>query len=158
MATGLHEGDVVWLKLPYGDFILRPDPATETILIAGGTGITPFVAFLEFLLDRRLEVPVRLFYGVRKKALLLYRSLIDECTTQLTRFQVHYFVESLEGSSESSSFRKGKLSIDAIVKEVANSFQADYYLSGPPQMIREFSAELSARVFSSKRVHVDAWD
>lgn len=158
MATNLRAGEVVWLKLPYGDFILRPDQATDTALIAGGTGITPFVAFLELLLDRRLDVAVHLFYGVRKEALLLYRSLLDECARQLSRFRVHYFVELPEGSSSNLGYGNGRLSIDAIMREMTNPFQVDYYLSGPPQMIQRFSAELLDHKISSQRVHIDAWD
>lgn len=157
MATTLQEGDVVWLKLPYGDFVLLPDHQTEMILIAGGTGITPFVALLEFLLDRNLDVPVQLFYGARKNSLFLYRSLIDECASRLSRFRARYFVESAE-DARALGAEHGRLSLDVIMEELADPQQVDYYLSGPPQMIQHFSAELAARGIAAPRIHVDAWD
>lgn len=43
----LEVGRKVWMKAPYGEFIVKTDPEHETVLIAGGTGVTPFVAFME---------------------------------------------------------------------------------------------------------------
>lgn len=157
MASALRPGDVVWLKLPYGDFIVHPDQTNETVLLAGGTGITPFVALLESLLDRRLDVPLKLFYGARKPSLLLYRDLIEACVKTLPRCEAVYYVESSEGASDGSA-RAGRLSIDDVFAGVSQPLRADYYLSGPPQMITACSSELLRRGVGSSQLHTDAWE
>ena len=158
MASTLHEGDVVWLKLPYGDFTLQPASELETVLIAGGTGITPFVAFLEFLLDRRIARPVKLFYGARRQGLLLYRALIDECAARLPGFRAAYWVESREADGDTARCREGRLSLAEILTQVDRPLEAAYYLSGPPPMIKTFAGELSARGVADAHIHIDAWD
>src|SRR3977135_2011757 len=47
MESDLVEGRQVWIKMPYGDFVI--DSRADVVLFAGGTGITAFTAFLEGL-------------------------------------------------------------------------------------------------------------
>ena len=44
MEQQLMVGSEVWLKLPYGDLFTQPHNKTNTVFIAGGTGITPFLS------------------------------------------------------------------------------------------------------------------
>jgi len=47
MGNELQEGQWVWVKLPYGDFVIRD--ANKVVLLAGGTGITAeILRHLEF--------------------------------------------------------------------------------------------------------------
>ena len=46
MKDELETGKEVWVKLPYGHFIVSSLPGEEVILVAGGTGITPYIPFL----------------------------------------------------------------------------------------------------------------
>src|SRR5262245_43052696 len=68
MEQELATGRRVWVKMPYGDFVI--DRAREAVLFAGGTGITAFTAFLEDL-GPDSHVPVRLAYGARTDRLLI---------------------------------------------------------------------------------------
>jgi len=73
----LKPGDQVAITGPTGKTLLLPDdPASNLILVATGTGIAPFRAFLRRIY---LELPewtgaVYLFFGVRTEAECLYRS------------------------------------------------------------------------------------
>jgi ferredoxin--NADP+ reductase len=72
----LKPGDHVRVTGPAGKaFLLPDDPGTNLILVATGTGIAPFRAFLRRIYD---ELPhwtgaVRLVFGVRTEAECLYR-------------------------------------------------------------------------------------
>ena len=44
-------GRQVWLKLPFGTFNFHDSSGKDVILIAGGTGISPFISFLEYLIE-----------------------------------------------------------------------------------------------------------
>ena len=46
MEAEAVEGRHLWIKLPYGDFVVTG--SRETVLFAGGTGVTAFTAFLGF--------------------------------------------------------------------------------------------------------------
>ena len=47
MERELAVGREVWVKLPYGEFVI--DPTRDAVLFAGGTGVTAFTAFLQSL-------------------------------------------------------------------------------------------------------------
>src|ERR1035438_8343115 len=47
MEQVLKVGGEVWVKLPYGDFVI--DGSNDAVLLAGGTGISAFTAFLQSL-------------------------------------------------------------------------------------------------------------
>ena len=154
MADSLRPGSTVWLKLPYGEFVVRPEAAQETVLIAGCTGITPFVSFMEYMLDRTLETPVRVFYGARHEALLLDRPLIDECARRLPNVRSTYFAET---PSSDPAVKTGRVSAEAVFAGLDRPSDATYYLSGPPAMIEAVQRQLMERDVTSERIRLDAW-
>jgi len=74
MEKELSPGRRVWVKLPYGDFVIQE--ATDVVLLAGGTGITAFTAFLENLTAGNQHMAY-LVYGARNSDLLIYRDMIE---------------------------------------------------------------------------------
>jgi len=44
MEKQLQPGSEITLKLPYGDMFIKPHNKNNTVFIAGGTGITPFLS------------------------------------------------------------------------------------------------------------------
>jgi ferredoxin-NADP reductase len=57
-STALHRlrrGAVVGLGTPAGDFVLDAEPASKVLLVAGGSGITPVMAMIRDLAERRRE-------------------------------------------------------------------------------------------------------
>src|SRR6476646_7440234 len=91
MEAALVPGREVWVKMPYGHFVI--EPRGEVVLLAGGTGITAFTAFLEELgWDDNCRVC--LAYGARREGLLVYRELVERSAVrtpqQLTTL---YFLE-----------------------------------------------------------------
>lgn len=50
MKEMLKVGAKVWLKLPYGEFIIENNNSNCVVLVAGGTGVSPFLPYLENLI------------------------------------------------------------------------------------------------------------
>ena len=69
MERELAVGGSVWVKLPYGEFLV--DPSRDAVLFAGGTGVTAFAAFVRSLTPEYAS-PVLLFYGARTQNLFVY--------------------------------------------------------------------------------------
>src|SRR5664280_3730978 len=76
MERELAPGRTVWVKLPYGEFVV--DPGTDAVLFAGGTGVTAFTAFLQSLQPDQ-AARVLLFYGARKPNLFVYGPVAAAC-------------------------------------------------------------------------------
>ena len=158
MERELTGGKKVWIKLPYGEFIV--DGEYPTALIAGGTGITPFCGFLE---DLRPNQPndIYLFYGARCPDLLIYREMVTKVANSVSRFFPYFFVEIasvLSTSSNNINFQTGVLAIDQIWSHLSNPLQTIYYLSGPPLMCQSFSTKLRACQVPLDHIRIDAWE
>ena len=152
MEHELKVGREVWLKLPYGDFIIE-EKETPTILVAGGTGVSPF---WPFLLKPRNEGNVYLFYGVREGIHILFKEQI-QTLIQKNWFHFHLFVE--RGVVDDLPFQNGRLSIPNIKNYLGGQFgSSDFYLSGPPVMIKSFKTELFNLGIDQSKVHIDEWE
>ncbi len=86
ILTELQPGRKVWMKAPYGDFIVRTSPEHDVVLIAGGTGITPFVAFMEDSMVQGLEGRVWLHYGAAARSCSSFATLPSVAQGSSPRF------------------------------------------------------------------------
>lgn len=163
MEKYLEPGKQVWIKFPYGDFVI--DPANKKgkrlVLVAGGTGIAPFIPFLqECLKEKRTGLDVHLYYGVRTADLVLFPDLLLRCSDELAGFRYDLFIEdgSIFKQGNMRFSRRGILDIDAIYEETADTRNCEYYLSGPPGMIQAFSRKLSDLGVPKDTVRMDNWE
>lgn len=156
MERELAEGREVWIKMPYGDFVI-PD-GSAAVLLAGGTGVTAFTAFLETLTPA--SPPVTLAYGARAESLLIYRELVERCAAKTPTLDVSYFVEAGGGATGTATRAPiaGRVSVEAIWPRIFCPSASSYYISGPPAMLRGLTAELGTRGIRPEAIHVDAWE
>jgi len=154
MERELAEGRQVWIKMPYGDFVV--EGGADVMLFAGGTGVTAFTAFLEGL-PPAAGAPVRLAYGARTGRLLIYRDVVDRCAARLPSLDVSYFVEQ-PGADDPPAAIAGRVSVAAVWPRIERPFETQYYISGPPPMLRSIGSDLRARDISPEAIHIDAWE
>lgn len=160
METELAEGRRVWVKLPYGDFVV--DSEDDLVLLAGGTGITAFAAFLESLEPDDAR-HLCLAYGARRESLLIYRELVSRRVATLPSAQVAYFIEQsgpefTSVTGERETVEVGRLSVAAIWPRIRKPRQAAYYIAGPPAMLQAVSSELRERGVDAAVIKTDAWE
>jgi NAD(P)H-flavin reductase len=151
MERELVIGQKIWVKLPYGEFVVGGD--TDVVLMAGGTGISAFTAYLAAL-KPDLPHSVTLFYGARHNGLLLYREMLDEQASSVPGLRVFYQLES--GNLAAGELR-GRLSIQDAWERLGQPLLAHYFLSGPPIMLKTLSQDLRSRGIAESAIHTDAW-
>lgn len=163
MEERLAPGTELWLKLPYGTFVIENSlaPDQDAVLVAGGTGVSPFLPFLGGLSAGGAEARrVRLYYGVRYNDMLLARDLL-QARAQAGLLDAVVFVEQ-EASDGSLSPQvrqeSGRLDIGRIHAESADLRDPNFFLSGPPAMIAAFRDGLLARGVDAGRIHIDEWE
>ena len=151
----LQPGRLVWMKAPYGDFVVRTSHEQDVVLIAGGTGVTPFVAFMEDALVRGLQGNVWLHYGARNQDLLVFRQLADRCAERFPMFRVAYYAET--GTTTGTTVN-GRIDLQRAFGSAGDGRAATYYLCGPQEMVACFSARLTAVLgVPPEHVKVDHW-
>jgi ferredoxin-NADP reductase len=152
MEKELRPGRQVWVKMPYGEFIVSTD--RDVCLLAGGTGVTAFTAFLASL---PVEHPhyVHLLYGVRRPDLLIYRSLVEEAVKHCSKLLVRFFVEEAAGGT---GCFLGRINANAVLEAISNPLSFTYYLAGPPEMIHDLTFGLGQQGIPPDRIIADAWE
>jgi len=160
MEQEMQVGSEVWVKLPYGDFVIEAHP--EVVLMAGGTGISAFSAFIGELSGNR-GGRVHLYYGVRNPTLLLFQEEFDAVLGQAPCFHATYClehgtVESVKPFSGRVKVRSGILSADFPVEDGFRASGTIFYLSGPPAMLKVLSNALLTLGAAPERIRVDAWE
>lgn len=156
MERELRVGHEVWLKLPYGDFIINEDLLDQgpVVLLAGGTGVAPYWPFLRARSARGGEV--HLYYGIRRPDHLLFRDGLMELQHE-PWFRLHLTVE--DGVLDGLPSARGRLSIVTVAHDLGPAVDtANFFLSGPPVMIHNFKSQLGALSVESKRIHIDEWE
>jgi len=160
IIDGLEHGDSVWCKGPYGDFVVDGSHGyRRAVLIAGGTGVTPFGAFLDAALTSG-KLPVdeaALYYGAQTEELLIYRAMADACAENVRGFRVRYFSD-VAPPTGSNAIQHGRLDIAAILAEQPDIPGTAFFLSGPKPMIDAFRAHLLGHGLKPSQVLVDAWE
>ncbi|MBB3187211.1 FAD-dependent oxidoreductase [Microbacter margulisiae] len=143
MESTLKEGSFVWLKLPYGELFTQPHNKTNTVFIAGGTGITPFLSLFTHQSFNEYINP-KIYLGFRLKAFNIYEGeLARSCNS--SQFVKSYYED-----------KDGVLNIQSIADE--NSLESNYFVSGPPPMIKAFKQTLISKGVSAGNVLTDDWE
>jgi len=165
MESYLSPGKDVWLKLPYGDFIVdKPGRREEdAVLIAGGTGITPYVPYLEDLAEGGAPGhEVLLVYGVREPSLFLFPELLARCARMAKGFTLRLFAERIPENEPLAGLpmkdvRLGMLSLDPIVDAARDLKSPVFFISGPPKMVESFRQGLLDLEVPDRRIEIDEW-
>jgi ferredoxin-NADP reductase len=145
MERELAPGASVWVKLPYGEFVV--DLGTDAVLFAGGTGVTAFAAFLQSLQPDQ-ATRVLLFYGARNPNLFVYGPLAEACALDVPSLACKLVCEGTDGPLQVAAAWPA---IEALNNPV-------FYLSGPPQMLSALTKQLREHGVSSDDIRTDAWE
>jgi ferredoxin-NADP reductase len=152
MQKELQPSSQVWIKLPFGEFIMPADRAL--CLLAGGTGVTAFTAFLGGL-TAEYPHPVELFYGARHPGLLIYRPVVESAVQNCPRLRVHYFAEQ---HAEEAGCHPGVITARAVLESLTIPLDYTYYLAGPPAMLHNLVPDLQQAGVPADRIVIDAWE
>jgi NAD(P)H-flavin reductase len=146
----LKSGQLVWLDGPHGVFTLNARNATGVVLIAGGAGIGPIMGILRELDavgDRR---PVKLVYGNRNIEQMLF---LDEFEAMRERLNLNVHLV-LDHPPEIFDGHRGFIDREVLstVMDQPEHVNWDYYICGPPPMVKAVENHLKALSVPKDRI------
>ncbi|MDP3434384.1 MAG: FAD-dependent oxidoreductase, partial [Bacteroidota bacterium] len=143
MEEQLSVGSEVWLKLPYGDLFKQAHNKTNTVFIAGGTGITPFLSLFTHESFKEYVKP-KIYLGFRSKEFNIYNEELERSCNSNAFLQI-YFQDEV-----------GVIDINQIFIE--NGLSSNYFISGPPAMIKIFKNALIEKGVPNGNILTDDWE
>jgi len=155
LLFNLKPGDNIKASGPYGLFVLKDEQPNRYIMIATGTGVTPYRSMLQSISTRLASestLSVMVILGVRSHEELLFGEDFRALAQKEPRFQFKIcYSRPKEAQKLESHEHKG------YVQHVFSEFNLNpssdiVYLCGNPNMIDEAFAKLSEMGFDRKAV------
>lgn len=139
-------GETIVASERAGDFTLPKGTDKKLVFIAGGIGITPFRSMVQYLLDKREQRSIVLFYSNKTSADVAYREIFDEAQMKLGLKTVYIYTEGAAAA---------RLDAQTIVREVPDYRESMFYLSGPHGMVVAFEDVLKGIGVSPVQIKKD---
>lgn len=141
-------GATVRLSPARGTFYLRDDLRPK-VMIAGGTGLAPFLAMLRKLAaggEQQRKSSITLLVGARSEAHLFALDALDLLRKDLPGLDIQYACDEI---NEGSTTRKGR--VTELLEEVDLDRSTTVYTCGPPPMVEAARQALKTRRFPLKQ-------
>ncbi len=143
-------GDTVGFTTPSGRFFIPPLDQ-PTVLVAGGSGVTPLRAMLEDRLSAAASAPCDLLFGCQSDLEIpFYAELLALEARFPSRAKIHFFADELKSDRERA--RLGR-PIDELPKFLGP--EKVYLLCGPPAFMNAAQKVLQDAGIDPSRIHQD---
>jgi ferredoxin-NADP reductase len=135
LLDNVKVGDEFSANGPAGAFRFNPIfHSKKSVMIAGGSGITPFMSMCREIFDNRLDREVHLIYGCRNSESVLFKDELESLAKQYENFTFTLVLsEAEEGYTGKTGFIDEEC-IKSLVKDIKSS---TFYICGP-QIMNDF--------------------
>lgn len=150
---GLEAGAEVPMKGPLGTFVLR-QPVRDAVMVATGTGISPFRGMLAEALEQDHGQQFTLIFGARYEHGLVFADEFREWERTHENFR---FVPALTRPEGDWEGREGRVQ-PLVLEAVGERRDMDVYVCGLKAMVDEVRTILKARGFDRKQIISEKYD
>ena len=128
----LKVNDEILLKAPMGNCVFRDEDCSIAFLI-GGIGITPVISILEYIVEKKLDTDVLLFYSNRTDEDIAFRKELDLWQSIAPKIRVFYLVTDCESQDKKCIF--GRIDKNLLLREAGDCGERTFFIFGPPRMV-----------------------
>lgn len=168
MSAHLHdevkEGDVIELSAPMGNFTLDTKETQPLVFLAAGIGITPILSMVDSLAVDNPTRPVTILYSTTDGAHFPFEEDLRHIVSRMPNARLGVFFSKPRDTDEERKHYdvEGRINVLA-QKDLAFVENADYYLCGPVDFMRDMRNQLielgviHSRIFS-ETFDTGSWD
>ncbi len=153
-----HEGALIDVAPPMGDYVLHEDRDTPVVLISAGVGVTPKLAMLEHLLKQNTGRKIRFVHACRHGGVHAFKQQVRELSEQCGQIKslTYYEAPRVEDLQSIDYDQQGRLDLQTVASDFILP-EADYYICGPRPFMQEQIASLQSLGITSARIHKEAF-
>jgi MocE subfamily Rieske [2Fe-2S] domain protein len=134
----LKPGETITAIGPFGNFHIKPTQR-EMVYIGGGSGMAPLRAHISHLFETaKTARRVSFWYGARSRQELFYQGYFEGLAARFPNFHFHLGLSSPlpEDNWRGSRGMIHEVVCDQLLKTHENPRAVEYYLCGPPEMVK----------------------
>jgi Na+-transporting NADH:ubiquinone oxidoreductase subunit F len=153
----LKPGDEVEMMGPFGHFFVE-DTQREAVFLGGGAGMAPLRAqILDLLETRGSKRKISFWYGARSKRELFYADVFDQLEAKHENFDWHVALSEPEPEDQWQGLIGfiDKVALDNYLEHHPAPEECEYYVCGPPLMVKAVLAMLDNLGVESASIHYD---
>jgi ring-1,2-phenylacetyl-CoA epoxidase subunit PaaE len=142
-GTKLWETVKVGTKLmvipPTGNFTLPSDTGKDLILIAGGSGVTPYRGFVRHCNEERPETKVTILYSVRVPEDTIFRKEFEQLELANPNFKFKVTCTRAtpeQGYTGKWEGHRGRINAEWIKEQVRHLPSTVFYACGPTELVK----------------------
>lgn len=154
----IHEGDVINVRAPSGQFHIDSESNSSVVMIAGGIGITPLLSMLLWCVEHQPTRVIHFYYGVKNSGEQAFKSLLESLVTQHANFHLTVVYSCpLEGDKLGADHQhRGYIDIELLRRTLPHGSE-QFYVCGPSAMMESVVSGLSEWGVSRKNIHYEAF-
>lgn len=153
----LRPGDVVSAIGPFGDFHVKPTQH-EMVYIGGGAGMAPLRAHLAHLLETpRTARKISYWYGARSSQEIFYEEYFRDLAAVHNNFTFHLALSAplAEDNWTGHTGFIHEVVLENYLRNHPDPAAVEYYLCGPPMMIKACNRTLDLLGVPSQQIAYD---
>jgi ferredoxin-NADP reductase len=133
-------GDKIGVLPPTGKFLPVYQPEKHLICIAGGSGVTPFRAFVREATRRKLGTKITILYSVRTTNDIIFNDEFHKLQLENPQFNFYVTCTRLH-PQDSWTGRRGRITPEWIKEHTHDLTNTVFYACGPNELV-EFAEHL----------------
>jgi ferredoxin-NADP reductase len=128
----LAPGEDVLFRAALGACVFR-DEYKKIAFLIGGIGITPAISIIEYIMDKKLDTDVALFYSNKSEEEIAFRIELDDWQRLSQRLKVFYTVT--ECPPNDARCIRGSINQQLLESRLADIKERICFAFGPPKMV-----------------------
>ena len=157
MADNVRLGDEFTVRGPAGKFSCFNYPSRKIMCIAGGSGITPIMSMLRWIVDTTADVEVTLLYSGRSPHDFIFRKELETISARHSGLRVVFTVTSKWNGTESWTGLTGRINKDMIKLVAPDLLDRHVFLCGPKPFSDSISNELKELDYPIANLHKESF-
>jgi ferredoxin-NADP reductase len=150
-------GDELKVRGPAGKFSCFNYPSRKMLCIAGGSGITPIMSMLRWIVDTAADVDVVLLYSGRSPADFIFRKELETISARHNGLRVIFTVTSSWTGTESWTGLTGRCNKRMIELVAPEVHDRHVFLCGPKPFSDAVKAELDHLDYPMANLHTESF-
>lgn len=150
-------GDELKVRGPAGKFSCFDYPSRKMLCIAGGSGITPIMSMLRWIVDTAADVDVVLLYSGRSPADFIFRKELETISARHNGLRVVFTVTSSWTGTESWTGLTGRCNQRMIELVAPEVHDRHVFLCGPKPFSDAVKVELDRLDYPMANLHTESF-
>lgn len=124
--------DEVYLKGPLGGCVFKEEYQRVAFLI-GGIGITPVIAIMEYIVEKKLNNDAILLYSNRSEDEIAFKKELDYWQANHANLKIIYVVTDCRPKDNRCIF--GRIDKNLFLERIDAIAERQFFIFGPPKMV-----------------------